>query len=693
VSGLFAAIDRWLCRAGEWLGPRCRRHRYPLAAGALAVLAAVVSLVVGTRVFPHLSLNHDEAVYLQQAAMLLEGQLFLHPPVVEAFEPWFFVEDGERIYPKYTPVAAAFFAVGKALGAYRFALAGLAAAAVALQYAFVASVFDRRVGVVAAGALLASPLFLVQSGLFLSYLPTTVLNLLFAVAYVRADETGDRRVAAVAGLAIGAAFFSRAYTAVLFAAPFIAHALWTLRRDGRTAVKRQGVVAAGGLLGVAVTLAYNGVVTGSPLLFPYEAFGPEDGLGFGHRELLGYEREYTPALAVEANVRVLQTFLTDWLVAGPVGTALAAVGLGSVLARARSRPDGWPYALVLASVVGTVALGNVYFWGNLNVLGAIDVAGDGFIDYFGPYYHFDLLVPGAAFAALGVVRGVERLRSLLGRRYSPARTEAIVVAVVLTGALATGGVAAEYAADPLAENAEYSANLDPAYEPLDREFSNALVFLPTPLGDWLHHPWQDARNDPGYDGPVVHALDHQSLAVATHFDDRTLYRYAYRGVWNPDERAVDATLQRVRLVEGDRPQVRATLGLPADATTVSGRLAADGETAYFTGEAGDETLPVVLTVANGTARVTGGLQALEGDGVTIDERTELRLSVFVERGLTQRVSYRLEVPVEPTAEGGRLLSPRRILCAQSLECDDDGASYLPGAGPDWVRFETRVDGG
>ena len=211
-----------------------RRPRWLVA--ALAVFTAVFIYTVGETVFPYYTSNHDEAVYLQQAAMLLEGKLRLFPPVDDVFHPWFFIVDGNSLYPKYTPVTAAIFAVGMLLGPSRIALAIVAAGAVALTYAVVAEVFDRETGVIAAVLLVLSPLFVVEASVFLPYVPAFCLNLLFAWAYLRADRTGDVRFAALAGGAIGISFWARPYTAVLFAAPFIAHALWTLREIGRAHV-------------------------------------------------------------------------------------------------------------------------------------------------------------------------------------------------------------------------------------------------------------------------------------------------------------------------------------------------------------------------------------------------------------------------------------------------------------------------
>ena len=81
-------------RFREHVPPERRRAR--LAVAVLALAAAVAAFLVGHRVFPHLTTNHDEAVYLQQAAMLLDGRLFLQPPAETAFRPWFFVRSEER---------------------------------------------------------------------------------------------------------------------------------------------------------------------------------------------------------------------------------------------------------------------------------------------------------------------------------------------------------------------------------------------------------------------------------------------------------------------------------------------------------------------------------------------------------------------------------------------------------------------
>ncbi|MFB6187467.1 MAG: hypothetical protein ABEI86_11450, partial [Halobacteriaceae archaeon] len=173
---------------------------------------------------------------------------------------------------------------------------------------------------------------------------------------------------------------------VLFASPFIAHALWTLYQDWFAAVERQVITSALGLAGVGITFAYNALMTGSPWLFPYKAFAPLDGLGFGHREILGHEILYTTALALRVNQKVVGLFFTEWITGGVVGTILAVVGLIRTVRSQFSPREG-----VLAGLFVSIIFGNVYFWGNLNILGNINRIGDGLVSAFGPYYHFDLL--------------------------------------------------------------------------------------------------------------------------------------------------------------------------------------------------------------------------------------------------------------------------------------------------------------
>ncbi|KAA9407126.1 hypothetical protein Har1131_10040 [Haloarcula sp. CBA1131] len=661
-----------------------RLRRPGVQAGLVALLGGITVFTLAHVVFPHHTTNHDEGVYLQQAAMLLEGQLFIYPPVEESFRPWFFVADGERLYPKYAPVPAAMFAVGKLLGGYRIALGLISTGVLALTYHTVREAFDARTGVVATILMLGSPLFLVEASVFLSYVPTTLWNLGFAAAYLHADRTGSRKTAACAGLAIGIAFFARPYTAVLFATPFIAHALWSLRTRDPARFTRLSLTAVGGLTGVAATLAYNRVVTGSALLFPYEVFAPQDGLGFGYREILGYSREFTPAMSLDANAELLWKLLTQWVVAGPLGTLAAAVGLGAAVRRGI---DGRQAAL--AGVLLTVSLGNGYFWGTVNMLGDLSDPTDGLVAFLGPFYHVDMLVPLTAFGAVGVVAVARWVRRLVTDQVSADRVRPVLLAVALCGAALGGGAAVATAAEPVSDNYAVTQQLEQAYEPFEqRDLDNSLVLLPTPYGDWLNHPFQSVRNDPGFDGDTVYAMQHRQFEVLDAYPERDYYRYVFRGEWVPYlGLPVEPRLQPVSVAEGETVQTDVSASVPEQAALVSIRLASEGENDYAT-VTGTDRLDLQLSTDRNRTRLTGdGID--DQVSVPTPEDGTVTLIMFVDYGTGAGFEYRAELPVEQTDERVRALTPRLEICRDQRRCGGE-AAYVPGTHRDGISMNATT---
>jgi hypothetical protein len=683
--------------SGTWADGRPRPET-ALAVG-LAVVAGVVVFVVANELFPYHSVNDDEGVYLLQSAMLLEGRLFLRPgPLAEAVRPWFFVFDEAggtaRLYPKYAPVPAALFALGRLAGDARLALGAVAAGNAALVYWLTAAAFDRRTGLVAAAALLASPLFLLSSAVFLPYAPTTLLNLTFAAGYVAAARRDSPRLAALAGAALGLAVFARPYTAFLFAAPFVAHAGWTLFRrrnapDARSVLLRQLAVAGPALGGVALSLGYNALVTGDPLVFPYEAFAPRDGLGFGRRALLGYERTYTPALALETTRRVLATLLTEWTAAGPVGAALAALGLvlagGSQPDRgtgpddADARLPAGELRVVLAALFPVVVAGNAYFWGSLNGLA------NGLFDLLGPYYHFDLLLPLSAFAAAAIVDGSRRLSAVLRGRLSDRTARVAMAVLLLTSLPVVAGVERDVLGGPVAANQDRTETLATTYAPVrEASFDRAVVFTPDTYGDWQAHPFQYLRNDPGFDGDVVYVTERspsRTFTVLRATGNRTPYRFTYRGEWNGATGPVTPALVPLRVVAGDRVAARTTVGVPNG--SVAARVRVETDAGYVRYPVADtpepgESLAVNWTVGPGGVRAPR-LDAAAGTGATLpDGPSAVDLVVTFVDSTGGTVSYRQTVTVERTDRGVRAVwPPETRVCRFRTDCGRRGTWVGP----------------
>jgi len=735
------------------VGRKLRKRVDRATAGYLVVGAAagLAVFLVAVFVFPYHSVNHDEGVYLMQASMLLEGQLTLAAgDLADVFRPWFFIENGGELYPKYSPVPAAMFAVSMGLfGEPRLTLAVVAAGNAVCVAILGSMVADRRVGLLAGILFAASPMTLFTSAVFLPYAPTTLLNLLFAVAYLRGVQTGSLRAAAAAGVAIGLAAFSRPYTALLFATPFMTHALWTVGRGlwiddrsladqarqlgGRpgfrslpTPVQRNLLTGVGGSAFVGVTLAYNTVLTGAPLTFPYQAFAPLDGPGFGFREILDHSVDYTLALAVESNRYALQFLGTRWVAGGIAGTLAAAVGLVVAARRWRRRDGelGSTAGVLLAGLFVSVPLGNVPFWGTHNMLAELDNPANGLVSHFGPFYYFDLLVPLSIFAALGLVAGWRWLRhgsafDRLAAATSPTGGRRVAVALALVAALAVGGVTATAVAEPLERNTAYTDKYETAYEPIESaEFDNALVFIPDPYGPWQNHPFQSLRNDPDFDGDVVYARDRDpagNFEVLAAYPNRTLYRFDYRGIWTPEpEQGVSPKLEPLSTSTGESlsaetrvgvaEQVRrATVTLTVDDETVSRDIAAPGETisASWTATNGAVSLRAVdgrsvgaNASATNTSMSTANASLAANTSVPIDptEEIELRLTLVDPGGNTY--TYQQFAAVQTTSEGIQgVTPPDRRVCRLTTDCDPEDA-YLPDdpdAHPEWVAFETEMD--
>lgn len=673
--------------------------RDDLLLAVVAILSGLVVLFVATELFPYHSSNHDEGVYLQQARLLIDGALWFRTPLTDAFHWWFFVEDGTRLYSKYQPVVPAMFALGLAIDAPRLVLAVVGAGVAGLVGLLTRDAYDATTGVVAAVLTLCSPLFLLTTSVFLPYAPTAFLNLCFAAAYVRLLRSGRRLWGVVAGAATGLAFFARPYTAMLFAAPFICHACWVLwhaRGDVSMLKRRLGQllpVAAVGTGFVGLTLGYNVVTTGDPFTFPFLALAPEDGIGFGHREILGYEREYTVPLAIEANARVLWTFATRFVAAPPLGTFAAALGLGlfarrlaTTTATDSSSEDAGVsktgLRTLLVGILLTVVVGNVAFWGNLNVLADLSDPTDGLIAQFGPFYHYDLLLPLSAFGAAGLVATARVLRDIVGERFGRRETLVVFACVVLAVTPVAAVAQMNALEGPVTENERYTERFESAYEPFSNGEPSGLVFVPTPYGEWLGHPFQMLRNDAGLDGRTVYALDRspdEDFRVIDAYPNRSLYRYTFRGEWTADARnQVVAELQPLDVREDRSHQVTFETGVVGRPSTVRVSHGGDAVSYEVTAEP-DDSFALTWVLEPGRVQVVGqGVEQRRDEAVTFDDSAEIVVAVTYVQAGGATVTYRQEVAVEERGDTVRLVWPPEVeVCRLTADCSYEGM-YVEG---------------
>ena len=507
-----------------------RRLVRPAAAvGLLAATAAVWATVASALFVPHLTDNGDEAVYLLQADSLRAGHLF--PPAAEparAFLPWLSTVAGHHYVTKYTPVYPGFIALAhRAFGSDRAALALTAIGAVIACYALARETLGRqRDAVVAAGFFAASPLFLVQSATYLSYLFNVALLMGFAAALVGGVRRRSPGRLATAGLLVGLAVFARPFDAVLVAGPLLAWWVWSGRprpdhpdRTARLLAEEARWIGLGALPPLVAMLAYFRAATGSFLRPPFTFVGPSDTLGFGlHRMYAGMPfLDYTPGRALLATGRL--TVLTGfWGFGGLLLVGLAVMGHR----RLRGGPAYW-----LAAVAATVPFGYALFWGSFS---STEWGGPW---RFGPFYWLPVLVPGCVLGAAG-----------FGALW---RWDRFVARLVAGGMAAVSLLVVGRA---LAEHGRLSAERD-RLDAAPRQaaaLGPAVVFLPPLDGPYLLQPFSLARNAT-FDGPVVWALDRgarRNLEVVRSLPGRVPYR-----VVPGTSRHSPTALQRLEVL-GDR---------------------------------------------------------------------------------------------------------------------------------------------
>jgi hypothetical protein len=335
----------------------------------------------------------------------------------------------------------------------------------------------------------------------------------------------------------------------------------------------------------------------------------------------------------------------------------------------------------------TVPGGNIFFWGNHNVLADPTDPADGFLGQFGPFYHFDLLAPVAIFAAAGALllwRRREAIGSRFGHVFPSTGRRAIALSVLLVFVLLSGGVNAAVLDAGVERNAAQTATYEDAYEPFEEtEFDNALVFVPTPYGPWLNHPFQYVRNDGDLDGDVVYVLQQnppRKFELVDAAGDRELYRYTYRGQWtaDPDDREINPALQELAIREGATLDGTTTVGIPDRVSHAVVRLETDEgyETATITDPDTSTTVDWSLSNASASLDQVAG-ESFENATVAVDSVDQVVLKVrLVQRG-AGTLTYRQEVAVRSTADGvSAVWPPERTVCPVVDDCGREG-TYLP----------------
>jgi hypothetical protein len=536
--------------------PVRRRRQVALKYGVLAILAAlafVSAIAVNRTVFPLFSGDDDDAVYVLQAETLRQGDLTL--PAAdqrEFFRPWLTgLHEDRLVFPFQHGWPAVLALSSLVFGSMRLAL-GLTAAGVVVMCFLLARelVASRAKALLASAFVLASPFFVVQSGTYLNYMFTLLLDLTFGFLVVRGLRRSSRPLLAGAGLVLGLALLTRPYDAVLVTLPFALYGMYVYRKEPRRLAAAAGLVFAGIAGPLLVLLVLNRHLTGDPLSFPEAVNGGIQSFGFGPRRIA----EGTPIVdygvgtaldALATNLRALPKWLFGGVVA--IGVAVWA------LARRRMGAAGW----LLAGVAVVFPVGYVFWWGSeLSVEGR---------DTVGPHYYLPVMVPVAILAAEGLVE-IFRRRRLVGVLLGIAMVGVTAVAVPVT----RDEVDAVHDAFARGDDTISEADLD-----------GAIVLLPRAPDErpYVLHPLPYLGNPPDLDASVLYATDRggKDFDLLDRYRDRALYRFGFSLPEGAGQFRSEPLLVRLTRTSARAMAVRMTFTNPSgDAPIVTAYLGTGG---------------------------------------------------------------------------------------------------------------------
>lgn len=462
-------------------GPSRRWHLPPVAtlplvgAFAFAVLALAQWLESGTS-----PVVIDETLYFVQARMFRHGELVrsLDPALQRFFMPRQSVFLHGLWFSQYPPGWPALLAVFDAIHAGWIAAGVLSALTVALTFALGRRLGSPTVGLLAAALLLFQPSYLVFANGYWSHAACALALVLAAHLVIleppRAPVPWWRWLAG--GAAVAVAFSIRPLTGLTVG---ISLALWyCLRaRPGLAAVGR-GVAwaAAGALLPIALTLAYNIATTGRATHFGYVAAnGQLQTLGLGPRGFVPPQGGGPPP-AVGAPVTRAVTFGGAAELAGMAALSLLPLGL-----------------LLPVLVVGARRSGRI--WSVAAAFALLPVSQALFFSGAGLRLNLELL----PFVCLGIALLLARLWS--SSRPDLARPTALLLAVALP-VLAAATVQVKRGTTGRCRSAEA------AVRARARE-TRLLLFVPRPPRNGAEPLFECLWkwNADGFDGPVVVARD------------------------------------------------------------------------------------------------------------------------------------------------------------------------------------------
>jgi hypothetical protein len=609
---------------------RALRHRWTPAVLALAAFG--ISLWVQQAIYPHLSWNRDEPVYLWHVEVLRNGQLTTPDggrPTL--FLPWLSAAREGELFSQYTLGWPLVLLAGALLGSTDLAIAAGTSLTVVGSWALAHELLeDRLLASVTAILMLASPLVLVQSGTHLNYLFTLGLGLLFATALISGVRLARTWRLVVAGALLGWIALTRPFDAVVWGGLTVAYLAIVHRHRLAEHLRRAPWFFLGLLPLLVLILVLNLRLTGRMTEFPITVADPLDKFGFGDRRLMPRFGivPYGKRMALSSLGRN-SWWLPFFLVGAHVGAVLAVAG--AWLGRRR-----WATLFLVALGLAFPISYFPFFGTHISSLTA---------RLSGPIYYIPAYFSLSALMAVALVR--------LARR-SP-RWAAATVAVLVV-------VTVPIAANRLRVNQELSrANLPWAESIESLDEPSIVVVSPTPYLLFLN-PY--AINGHDLEDEVIYAADAGPRVLDLVADNPDRQAYLQRSSLEvrllaptEDPEVPEITLTPLEVRAGRSIEVTASVSAPEDepvkATWVeieggrTSRLRTSPDSTY---EASWELVPHREATTDTTFRVPRGMRTVHvvtGWGRTL---AEARTSPAVRRSFYVRSS----------ADGLEILTPGTV---------------------------------
>lgn len=211
-----------------------------IAVVVLVFFAFLMSATLSRTVYERLPHLEDEVTYLFQAKVFARGDLVIETPQPRRsyWQPFVVDRDGLR-FSKYTPGWSGLLSLGIHLGQPWVINAFFAALTVALTFHLGTDLFNRDVGLIAAGLVAFSPMALLLNASLMGHTAALFFTLLFIIAYRQIEKTHAIRWGLVAGIALGFVVILRPLTAIGIGTPFIA---WSAIRVIASIIRKQNIL-------------------------------------------------------------------------------------------------------------------------------------------------------------------------------------------------------------------------------------------------------------------------------------------------------------------------------------------------------------------------------------------------------------------------------------------------------------------